>query len=58
MADFGKRVMDFLYVHLTALELLPQDHQQLVATALGRVPANHPCYPNVAKLAATIDDGE
>lgn len=46
----GKRVVDFLYVHLCALALLPSDQQRAIEDALRQVPTDHPCYPNVAKL--------
>jgi hypothetical protein len=50
MASVGKRVVDFVYVHLCALGQIPPDQQRAVEDALRQVPADHPCYPNVAKL--------
>lgn len=50
MADVGKRVVDFLYIHLSAVELLPLDQQRAISDALLEVPLGHLLYPNVAKL--------
>ena len=51
MATIGKRVVDDLYIHLSAVNQLESaDHRALIEAALQRVPANHAAAPNLAKL--------
>ncbi|WP_167784658.1 DNA phosphorothioation-associated putative methyltransferase [Ramlibacter rhizophilus] len=49
MEEVGKRVVDELYVHLSALDALAHaDHRLAIQSALARLPAN--AAPDVAKL--------
>ena len=51
MATIGKRVVDDLYIHLSAVNQLESaDHRALIQAALQRVPADHAAAPNLAKL--------
>ena len=52
MATIGKRVVDDLYIHLSALNPLESaDHRALIEAALQRVPPGHAAAPNLAKLS-------
>lgn len=47
----GKRVLDELYIHLSAVPHLGDAQQaEAIAAAQAAVPAEHPYFPNVAKL--------
>jgi DNA phosphorothioation-associated putative methyltransferase len=47
----GKRVLDELYIHLSAVRHLGDSQQvEAIAAAQAAVPAEHPYFPNVAKL--------
>ncbi|MFT3953796.1 MAG: DNA phosphorothioation-associated putative methyltransferase [Piscinibacter sp.] len=51
MSAVGKRVVDDLYVHLSALqELTDADHRQRIEAALERLQVDRDIAPNVAKL--------
>ncbi len=51
MAKIGKRVVDDLYVHLTALDQLEDtEHRRKIEDAVGRLPALSDPAPSVAKL--------
>ena len=51
MAKIGKRVVDDLYIHLSALEYLDDPgHRRTIEEAAQRLPASGSVAPNVAKL--------
>ena len=51
MATIGKRVVDDLYIHLSAVNQLESaDHRAQIETALQRVPPGPAAAPNLAKL--------
>ena len=51
MPTIGKRVMDELYVHISAIQYLPEQEQIIrVHEALGFLPPGHEPTPNVIKI--------
>lgn len=55
MTTVGKRVHDYLYIHIDAIEFVGNEHKKLVEGALARIPLGHPNYPNIAKINVRSD---